>query len=55
MSPYRTLPAALLTIGLGGCGLDPASTSAPDASAGPARDLVVVAQANVHGDIEPCG
>ena len=55
MSRYRTLPSALLTIGLSGCGLDSASTPVPDASAGPARDLVVVAQANVHGDIEPCG
>jgi hypothetical protein len=55
MSPHRTLSAALLTTALVGCSTEPSSTSAPDVPLGPARDLVVVAQANVHGDIEPCG
>ena len=55
MRPYQTLPAALLSLGLSGCGLDAATPSAPAAATGAAQDLVIVAQANVHGDIEPCG
>ena len=55
MRPYRALSAALFTASLGACGTEPAAPSASDASVGAPLDLVVVAQANVHGDIEPCG
>jgi len=55
MSPYRALSAALFSVSLGGCGTDPASKPATKATVGSPLELVVVAQANVHGDIEPCG
>jgi len=57
MSRYRALSAALLTLGVSGCGTDATSTKPvePQDAGGTARDLTVVVQANVHGDIEPCG
>jgi hypothetical protein len=57
MSRYRALSVALLTLGVSGCGTEVASTQTADLEAVESipRELTVVVQSNVHGDIEPCG